>query len=776
MAELVPQRAFESSAAGMARCRVAALPHEHWLPPLLVVIAALAAMFAGYSARPATHVILGDYYASIYLRDFHAREIAATAAATRYDWPVDAEALRLTGGRSGYWLATLRADEALPPDVLRLAMLSVNGERIAVQRRAAHEFTAIIPPELSSAPQLELRLAPALTGDPVPPVGTLQSVALAPAYAYRWTQGTSELFFPALGRGGWRATVDAILLHPDGVDLEATVQANGVLVARLPNTDAQGRRMSFTIPAELMPDGDLRLTFTARTYADPRPLGILIEQVELQPQSVLAAPPPLGASLLVLVIALGGYVVLQQTTRRPWPAALVAILVVGCAALVLREARYPLAFMLPGLAGLVIGSLLLVLLLERLLPWALARAAPAEEPQRWFIRGLLLIFVISLWAKAGGMLYPYFVGIDVSWHMDRARWILGGQLPLLYGINSPLNESTMPIAEWGASPPVIPYSPWFHILAAGFSLLPLPMELTGNMISALLDSSRVLLIAILARACGLGERGALFAGLLYAVTPATFLLHSWGNLPTTYGMWCTLAATVYFVVGWRRIEQRGVLIGLIALLTVTLLVYTVMAVFMLVFPALLGGGMWMFGGQAERRRTAALALASALALGAAIVVYYGQYISPVIERTIPYFLHAGDGEGVNAVQRESFGEYLAKYWPRMGYLRENGHYGMQLPLLLGLLGVFLVRGRRMQILLVSWLVVGVLFLLAGSRISMVDKHLFFILPVLVIGTGAILGRLWRRGMAAQITIAVLAGFSAVSALGMWLYRIVSVKQ
>jgi hypothetical protein len=314
------------------------------------------------------------------------------------------------------------------------------------------------------------------------------------------------------------------------------------------------------------------------------------------------------------------------------------------------------------------------------------------------------------------------------------------------------------------------------MIAATFVVIPAPMELTANLISALLDCSRVLLIALLARACGLGERPALVAGLLYAVTPATFLLHSWGNLPTAYGMWCTLAATVYLAVGWKQLDRRRVLIGLIALLTVTLLVYTVMATFMLVFLGLLVAGLWLFGERSERRSVAALALAAGAALGLATLIYYGQYIQPIIERTIPYFLHAGDGEGVNAVRREPFGEYLAKYWPRMGYLRETGHYGLQLPLLIGLLGLPLIRGRRVRIMLASWLAVGVLFLIAGSRISMVDKHLFYILPALALGAGALLGRLWRRGRAAPLAIGLLFAFTLFSALEMWLYRVVNVQQ
>ncbi len=141
------------------------------------------------------------------------------------------------------------------------------------------------------------------------------------------------------------------------------------------------------------------------------------------------------------------------------------------------------------------------------------------------------------------MLYPYFIGIDVSWHMNKVLQILNGQLSLFYGTNSPLNESTMPEAEWGANRPVIPYSPWFHMFAVLFTYVPLPLVLTANLFHTLIDCSRALLIGLLGRKLGLSERQSLFASLLYAVTPVTFLLLSWGNVPTAFGMWWTLVST-----------------------------------------------------------------------------------------------------------------------------------------------------------------------------------------------------------------------------------------
>jgi hypothetical protein len=112
----------------------------------------------------------------------------------------------------------------------------------------------------------------------------------------------------------------------------------------------------------------------------------------------------------------------------------------------------------------------------------------------------------------------------------------------------------------------------------------------------------------------------------------------------------------------------------------------------------------------------------------------------------------------------------------MEYLRESGSYGLQLALPLGLLGMFSIHNRRMRVVFACWLVVAVAFLVVGSRISMVDKHVFYLIPALALGVGLVMGRLWRRGLGARLVVASFFLFTFIAALDMWFYRIAAVRQ
>jgi hypothetical protein len=148
-----------------------------------------------------------------------------------------------------------------------------------------------------------------------------------------------------------------------------------------------------------------------------------------------------------------------------------------------------------------------------------------------------------------------------------------------------------------------------------------------------------------------------------------------------------------------------------------------------------------------------------------------------LQRTVPYFLQAATPDtSVGLQNRDPFWVYLANYWPRMGYLRQSGSYGLQLALPLGLLGMFSIRDRRARVALACWLAVALAFLLVGSRISMVDKHLFYFIPALALGVGRIAGRLWRRGPSARLVVASFYLFTFAAALALWIYRIGAVRQ
>jgi hypothetical protein len=493
--------------------------------------------------------------------------------------------------------------------------------------------------------------------------------------------------------------------------------------------------------------------------------------------------------------------------------------------------------MLPRLAILALWSVALVWLAEPLLhrvfdagtvnnePGAVSQPNAAESPpliahRSSFVRWLLLIALVSYWVKAGGMLYPYFVGIDVAWHMDRVRWILDGQLPLLYGTNSPLNESTMPQAEWGDIRPVIPYSPWFHIFATSYTLLPLPPVLTAHMVSALLDSTRPLLIALLAVRGGLSRRAALLGALLYTVLPVTYLLHSWGNVPTTFGLWWTLAASTYMVAAWDRLRRPGPFIALTLLLLGAVLFYTVAGVFMGLFLVIFTA-LALLLRSPLRRGLLPLWGAAGVAIGVSLLVYYAQYIPPILERTVPYFARSltSSNESIGKAS-DTLGAYFARHTRLFGY-------GLVVPLALSLIymlgywrAVIADSGWRrtsaaarprltetraetadpanrngqsptsnlqlLPLVIAAWLGVMLLFIPLAYKVSMVDKHFFVAMPFMLVASGAVLDRLlrWaqeqlRGGRAYRLAVGALAAYyvyGAGASLLLWLTRIATVRQ
>ncbi len=810
MAGALPKQATSNVGTRYTRSRAVPLGRAaatRWLAPGLLALVTVLAIVAAYSVRPFVTIDIGDYYDRTFLpnmddinadaTDFFAHEVSAIGQEQITPWPAAQAVLELPGHRQGLWQVTVEAAAGQPDRALAGLTLSANDVRLWIPRSGSREFIAIIPADIAAADQLRLRLEPGLADDPAPPPGLVGQVKLAPARTYRWTSGQSTIQLPGLGRGDWNVTFVASLHHPDNQPLDATVSANGVPVARLP--DGEPRQLSFLVPAELVPDGDLTLTINSKTYQDPRTLGILLYELRVAPAGQTVLLPPLKGLVYALLIALGLYVCLLRMIRHPPIAALLALVVVLVGACALATARYPAAFMLQRFAFLAIWSVALLLVLERLLPWMFAKAGVPLSP--WLLRALLLVFFIGYWIKAGGMLYPYFVGIDMRKQLSWAQQIWNGQFWLYYGTDNPMNAETMPVSQWGANKPVIPYSPWSHILIGSFAYLPLPTLLAAHMFSALVDTSRVFLLAVLARKGRCTERETLFGTLLLAVTPVTFLLHSWGNLPTTFGIWWTLVSTVFIAVAYRRLDRPWPFITLTLLLTITLLMYTVVAAFMGVFLCLLVPALWLVETTKDegrktnddtssghslfvlrpssgRRPVIALALAGLAALGLATLIYYGQYIPLILERTVPYFLQSGQpaATGAGVQQRESFLTYLTQYIPRTGYFGRPVAYGLQLALLLAAVSLAGLARSRLRALLICWVLVAALFTVAGSRIDMVDKQVFYLVPALALLAGRLLARLWQRGLPARLVVASVYIFMFASALDLWIFRIMTIRQ
>jgi len=85
--------------------------------------------------------------------------------------------------------------------------------------------------------------------------------------------------------------------------------------------------------------------------------------------------------------------------------------------------------------------------------------------------------------------------------------------------------------------------------------------------------------------------------------------------------------------------------------------------------------------------------------------------------------------------------------------------------------VMLWKNRTLWIFAAAWYVVAVLFLFAGYKISMVDKQLYYIIPLLMLSWAMIADRLWTRGPNGRIIVSTTVLYTLWSALQLWIIRI-----
>ncbi len=417
--------------------------------------------------------------------------------------------------------------------------------------------------------------------------------------SYRWTRDESTLTLPGIGWGTWETQIKLASPLLAGEPKQARISGNGEEWL-LP---LQSTERTYHILTQSPGDIQLRVSTSTGQYGtDPRPLGVVFFGADFLPLDVGFAPPPL-AFLHVLAVLMLAFVTLRISGLRPLLAIILPL--VGLVLLAYFSAFYraPVGVLVPKLTILALTGLVATLVAKW--SWNLFVRVGDLQPEPWLLPSLLVVFYIGFWIKATGLVFPYSHAIDVPWHMRHTRNILNGQLARLY-LPGAFSESVMPTKEWGEDRPVIPYSPFFHIFAAIFAIFPWRLETTASVFSVLVDTSRTFLIALLALRFGLRSRAAFLAALLYALTPFTYLLHSWGNIPTTFGMWWTLLATTAIALGYHKLSRRKVFAVLTVILLCTMLIYTVMAVFMGIFIVTFLVLTMLFGRNIARRAPLAL--------------------------------------------------------------------------------------------------------------------------------------------------------------------------
>lgn len=591
---------------------------------------------------------------------------------------------------------------------------------------------------------------------------------------FRWTGNQAEIHLSGLGSGSTIATFTLAASTSSDTSALTTLTLKDHLQVQFDGI-TEVRSIHTFIPRSPTFDGHLKISLTSptiqETTSSQRELGTALFNIQVATTQSQPLLPPLLPLILLLTMLFAVIVTLRIIGVSLWAAVGFAACVVVWQAWNLATHRSIGVLYLERLTILAFFSILITVLFQRTLPWLMTKSDVQLSSRASSI--LAGIVLLTFWIKASGVLHPYMVAIDVKWHMDKVRWIFDGRIGDLYG--GKLNELVMPV-EWGQEKPIIPYSPFFHLFAVWFRLLPWPMELTASIFSIFIDSTYFYIIYFITCKVGGSERAGLSGAAIYAITPSTYLLHSWGNVPTTFGIWWTLVAIAWLVGGWEQLPaNRHTWWWFVIALTGAFLFYTVMAVFIGMFFVVLLGALFMVHEHRRRARSVVAAMGTALLIVTGL--FYWQYIIPIIRQTIPLIggRVAQGGENLGEVAR-----------PFSAYVREQAYlwdiYGIYIPLFFGIIGWWLLmrqHGRRSMptLVFVAWIVVAVLWWFAGYKVDTVDKQLFWLLPAMAVGGGIAIDRVfhsrWRSYALPIVGLCFL--YLASDSLYFWLYRIENVQ-
>lgn len=591
---------------------------------------------------------------------------------------------------------------------------------------------------------------------------------------YRWLAPQNRITIPSLSSDV--AFVELTLAHPQVSDqpLTATVAFSPHAIVAW-QAVPEPRVIHALAPTTAL-NGNLNLALkTNQPYQETAPpyreLGTVL--FGIRAASIPQIPRlPVTVVALLMVVGLGFSLSLRLIGIRWWIAMLSYAVVLNLVVVGLAQQRSLTVLLLQRLTIIAILSVILTWLAVRWLPRLFAKAHVALDGTPKVV--LLTLALVTFWIKAGGLLHPSMIPIDVAWHMDKMMWIFEGRVGDLYG--GGLNKLVMPV-EWGDEKPIIPYSPMYHFFAASFRVLPWSPALTAILLNAITDTSYLFIIYFLTRKIGASAWAGIIAALVYATTPSTYLLHSWGNVPTTFGMWWTLLAMTWILAVWDKLPaSRGAWWSLSLIFAAAFVFYTVMGVFLAMFMVVLLVA--LFAIRTHRPQARSVMTATLTGFGLAVAVFYWQYIIPTIRQTIPLITQrvAQGGQNLGEVDRP-FSEYVFEQL----YLWDI--YGVYIPLIFGIIGwVALIRhfGRKSMItwMFASWIIVAVLWWFAGFKVDTVDKQLFWLIPAMSVGIGFLYDRVrtnqrWHMPFVVVLTGLLFYQFS--DAIYLWSFRIKHVQ-
>jgi hypothetical protein len=662
-----------------------------------------------------------------------------------------------------------------------------------------------------------------------PPASTTQATAPEEiSQSYRWTRARPILLLPGIGAAPTRLTLQATgsPLYSAGQHVEVLV--NGSPFAGFDLKPGAPIVQSINIPADRLSGGNLALemrvtpngpadtnllkrypgTYIAidkvggqTVYQGQTGFKLYTATIEAQPGASGLVVPPVS---VLLALAVSGWLLYfglaYAGLRRSWSfgAAAVALAVAGVA---LAFSRLSLTIFTGRLALLLLVTVLLLPVLDWLVP-RLMRHWNLPLPG-WAWQGLLVMFLVAMLGRGGGVLYPHTEIIDQPYHLNQIGLILHDPNGLVSGlVNEFTNKQPSKVPDQWGNQAIIPYSTISYFELAPIAALPVDPAISVNLFNVFLDAVRVFIIFGLAVLLGAGARAALVAAGFYMIIPCTWMLNSWGNWPTTISFWL---ATVYFLLAlvyWKKLDKRGPWLLVTAALALTMLTYTVTAVFMGLLVAGWGLGVILFQGRrdkAERRSGIFLLLSLVAAAAFSILFYYIQFL-PDLAFTLGQFDQSLNEKG----SLGGFGDRALDYYLWLYSDHVLNRYGAGI-FILAALAVYgwllfvrrpievspaeaedlatlepnlrLLRQGRNLWLAGMWFGIFLLFGLAQWKVDMVDKQVWFVVPLAVCLAAVGATWAWQRFKTpvlfygARLVIAGLILWTTYLAATLWFDRV-----
>ena len=569
----------------------------------------------------------------------------------------------------------------------------------------------------------------------------------ASGLTFAWTGPDLTIRIPEIDRRrDWTLSLRARSARPDpATNPLLAFYADGLLITTARSTQAF-ETIRITVPARPQrPRGAVIRMAVDRTIVpgpgDARALGVMLDEVTLAPAGF--AWPPVGAlvSAAVSAAALGGGFALFASA--PAAAGAVLLLALGQAAILSRGfgpySSYP--------AKIVVLAAWIAVALALGAAWTHMRGLRPSAAARFVI----VFSAAALFLKLLVLLHPGMPVGDAMFHAHRFQGVLAGNL--YFTSVAPGNYT-------------FPYPPGFYLFAAAFARLAArgagDMDLL-RIASLAVDAVAGAAIYLAARRNWPAPWAAVAAVVLYQMIPLEFRVFTVGNLTNAFAQsMAVIALAIVCAAGIDRAWNRNVVL-LTAVLAVASMSHT--GTFPLLCVACLATGAllrWK-GAAGVRPLSAAVWIASGVAVLLAVVLYYAHfgdtYRAEFVRLSTETAAAAPDAGGRSIGARAaSVPMYLRLY------------LGLA-PLLLASVGAWALfqsgRRDRATLTIAGWTLSCLAFLALGVLTPVDMRYYLASVPVVALAGAAGASSLWSSGQLGKGAAVVLLATVCAEGIRTW---------